>query len=155
MLKDNEVIGIISGKQELTELTINQDNTSGNILKDPDSNQFGPNEPYSLITTSIPIMGTSILGNDRIIHIFARGFKFDSNGPNSVNKKIDRQLIKRTFKMIQDGTVSSNLKVPDVSDGRHTIQVIQEMGGNEIVASRTFMKANIEDFDEDQENNNA
>jgi hypothetical protein len=29
------------------------------------------------------------------------------------------------------------------------------MGGNEIVASRTFVKANIEDFDEDQENNNA
>jgi len=57
--------------------------------------------------------------------------------------------------MIQDGTVSSHLKVPDVSDGRHTIQVIQEMGGNEIVASRTFVKANIEDFDEDQENNNA
>ena len=153
MLKDNEIIGIIFGKQEFTEVTINPDNISENILIEPDPNQWEHNPPYLLITTSIPITGTSVLGNDRTLHIFARGFKFDPTGHNFVQTKVDGRLIKRTFKIMQDGTISSQLKVPEgLSIGRHTLQIIQEIDGNEIVASRTFMKATIEDFDDEQEN---
>jgi hypothetical protein len=39
MLKDNELIGIIYEKQEFREITINPDNNSENILREPDSNQ--------------------------------------------------------------------------------------------------------------------
>ena len=146
MLKDNEVIGIISGKQEFTDIAINPDNISENILREPDSNQLEPS-PYLLISTSIPITGTSVLGNDGTIHIIARGFKFNPIGDNFVKIKFDGRLIKRTFKIMQDGTVNSQLKAPeDLSMGRHMIQVIQEIDGQELIASQYFCESNYRRF---------
>ncbi len=154
MLKENEVIGIISGKQEFTEVAIRPDNTSDDILKEPDSNQWAPNQPYLFITTSMPVMGTCILGNEGVIHIFATGFKFDPNAHNSVMTKIDEQLINQTINIIQDGTVRSQLKVPeDLSYGQHIVQVIQNVDDEEIKASSTFVKATIENFDENIQEN--
>ena len=63
---------------------------------------------------------------------------------------IDEKTVNQTSKVMQDETVRSEVKVTDeLSDGEHTVKVIQRTANQMISASATFIKANIDDFDED------
>jgi hypothetical protein len=123
-LKENEIMGIITGKEEFKR-----------IMNIPDSNQPEPSErepesdePYLFIGTNLPISGTDVLGSDGIIHIFATGFRFDPNERNNnAIVTIDEKIVDQTAKIMQDGTVKSEIKVSEgLSDGKHVIKLIQQ-----------------------------
>jgi hypothetical protein len=144
-LKENEIIGIITGKEEFTRFT--------NI---PDPNEPQPSErypesdePYLFIGTNLPISGTEVLGSDGIIHIFATGFRFDPNERNNnAIVTIDEKIVNQTAKIIQDGTVKAEVKVSEgLSNGKHVIKLIQQTDNERIFASATIIKANIDDED--------
>jgi hypothetical protein len=86
ILKGNEIIGIIFRNKEFTQ-AVNRPETSG------DQHKSDSTPPYIFIFTSVPISGLPVVGNDRVIHIFARGFKFDPHGNNYVTVVIDGQVI--------------------------------------------------------------
>ena len=98
----------------------------------------------------MPISGEPVIGNDGVISIFATGFKFDPNGKNDVMITIDALPIDQTAKVMEDGTALSELKVQanELSYGKHTIQIIQKLDGEELTGSGFFVKGAIDDFDE-------
>jgi photosystem II stability/assembly factor-like uncharacterized protein len=127
ILKENKILGIISGVNEFTE------------------NKMIPS--YLFIATSLPIAGRPVLGSDGIIHLFGRGFKFEPGHNNYVTVMIDGQVIDQTAKVMQDGTVRSQLKVPEeLSYDEHFVEIIQKVGDAEIKASSIFVKAAIDDI---------
>jgi hypothetical protein len=137
ILKENEIISIISGKQEFME-----------PVDEPSPNEPSPNAPNLFIATSIPITGLPVLGSDRIIHVFATGFKFDPTGNNLVRIMIDEQINNQRPKVMQDGTVKFQVKVPEqLSECEHIIKVIQEVDNNMLMVSGTFIKAVIDEID--------
>ena len=102
-------------------------------------------QPYVFISTSIPLAGLPVLGNDGVIHILARGFKFNPSTTNFVSVKIDGKPIVQNMEVLHDGTVKSPLKVPqELSYDQHVIHLIQKVDNEEIMASSTFVKAAID-----------
>lgn len=63
---------------------------------------------------------------------------------------IDALPVDQTAKVREDGTAQSELTVqtPQLSYGKHLVQVIQEVDGKQVISSGSFVKAAIDDFDE-------
>jgi hypothetical protein len=144
-LKENEIIGIITGKEEFTSFT----NTPDPNEPQPSERHPESDEPYLFIGTNLPVSGTEVLGSDGIIHIFATGFRFDPNERNNnAIVTIDEKIVNQTAKIMQDGTVKAEVKVSEgLSNGKHVIKLIQQTDNERIFASATFIKANIDDED--------
>jgi hypothetical protein len=177
ILKENQIIGIISGKGEFKEEEVEEEEENKVVQEDlgiisgkgdfkeakskprykskgKDSN-VGSKEPYLFIRTSVPIMGTSVLGRDSVINLFAKGFKLIPRKNNYVKIMIDSQVINQSAKVLQDGTVRAQLKVSEeLFYGEHIVKVMQRANRKSITASGTFVKAAIDDFDEHMEGNN-
>jgi hypothetical protein len=104
-------------------------------------------QPQLFITTSIPISGTPVVGNDGVIHVFAKGFKFYSRRDNYVTVMIDGRVIDETAKVMEDNSIKLQVKIPEgLSNGDHTVKVVQKLDNEEIVANSTFVKAAIDNF---------
>jgi hypothetical protein len=151
-----EGIGIIPGKQEFKEGENKQDDKSKGEKSKVDSKV-----PYIFITTSVPVAGLPVLGSDRVIHVSGTGFKFDPKSrKNHVIVKIDGQVINKTAKLAQDGSIKLQQKIQEGLDyGKHTIDIIQQIQKIQkkkkkivnITASSTFVKAALDDFEEEME----
>lgn len=127
ILKENEIIGIIAGKTEFKEeekgvIIIDPNSRKGESEKGKNdsnykfkdkSNTILSRKPYLFVSTSIPIMGTSVVGNDGVINLFAKGFKFYPKGNNQVRILIDSQVVHKNAKVLQNGNVESRLKVQE------------------------------------------
>ena len=100
ILKENQMIGIISGKEEFNEvedevvkegMAVSFSKRKFNEVENKLSSKsrgkqinIGSKKPYLFIKPSIPIMGTHVLGNDGLINLFAKGFRFKSKADNHV-----------------------------------------------------------------------
>ena len=110
---------------------------------------FLKNHIYSLVT-SIPIMGTNVVGSDGIINLFAKGFKFVPKGKNDVKIMIDSQVIDKSAKVTQDGNVRSQLKISqELSFGEHIIKMVQKLNNKSLIATERFTKIVIDDMDDE------
>jgi hypothetical protein len=163
VLKENEIFGIISGKEEFKEEKNKVDQVDfigpkEEDLKegknDPDYKSKGKDKsivskkPYLFISTSIPIMGTSVVGSDGIIKLFAKGFKFVPKRNNDVKIMIDSEVIDKSAKVTQGGNVRSQLKVSkELSYGHHIVKIVQKVNRKSITASERFVKAVIDEID--------
>lgn len=155
ILKENEIIGVISGKEQFKHEDKNSppvvtQNISGEesteTASDPEST-----EPYLFVSTNIPISGEPVVGRDNIIHLFGTGFNFDS-GAGYVSIMLDGQLIEKNLKVGQNGNVKAELRLSNMlSDGKHIIKMVQNLQEYEIVAIGSIVKTTIDDFgDEDK-----
>jgi len=169
ILKENQLIGIITGQEEFKDEE-NKEFEDGNIT--PDEAEFthvrsvgheskakktdtGSKNPYLFIRTSIPIMGTRVVGRDGITNLFATGFKFKSNANNHVKIMIDSQVISKKVKVMQNGNVEYQLRIPtDLLYGEHTVKIVQKVNRKSITASGSIVKAAIDDIDENMEKEN-
>ncbi len=164
ILKENQIFGIISGKREFRdeENKVDEENTipiKGEFTEGKNKSDFkskvkdsgiDKNKPYLFISTSIPIMGTHVVGSDGVINLFAKGFKFSSNRKNQVEILIDSQVI-QSAKVMQDGHVRSNIKVSkELSFGQHIVKIVQNVNRESITASESFVKAVVDDIDENK-----
>jgi hypothetical protein len=160
ILKDDEIFGIISGKQQFTNSKRNNrdgDNQRDNLEEEDDArtsvDDFKPDfdTPYIFLSSDIPMSGKVILGSKGIIHIFARGFKTDDTSSHNINIIVDEKIVSQNLQIDKNGTINSPLKLPDeLERGEHTIKLVQKIDDNEIAATSTFVKANLDDFDEEQ-----
>jgi hypothetical protein len=176
ILKENQIVGIISGKGEFKEeeeeenKVIEQDLgiTSGKgefkeevknkphyKSKGKDSNIGSKQQPYLFINTSFPIMGIPVLGTDGVLNLFAKGFKFVPRRNNYVKIMIDSRVINQSAKVTQDGNVKAQLKVSgELFYGEHIVKVVQKVNRKSIIASGGFVKAATDDIAENMEGNN-
>jgi hypothetical protein len=153
----NQIVGIISGKEEFKEeeqeeeeeeRQVDEGAQGGSGENEPGERRHETNskQPYLFITTNIPLSGNHVLGNDGIIHVFARNFKFDPNGKNDVMITVDSIPIEQTAKVREDGTIQSQVEVHpnDLSYGKHIVQIIQHLDNEEITAIESFVKASVD-----------
>jgi hypothetical protein len=131
ILEENRMVGIISGEEEFTE-------------------EAGPDQPYLFITTSVPVAGTPVVGGDGVVHVAATGFIFEPEGDNYAVVSIDERVIDETAEVMKDGSAELKLKIPEqLSFGEHTVQVTQKVGSQEVTARSSFVKAAIDDFEQE------
>ena len=95
--------------------------------------------PYIYLSSDISISGKVILGSKGTIHIFARGFKTDSAYRRNLIVIVDDKRINQNLQIDQDGTIHSELKLPDeLEQGEHTITLIQKIDEKEIASNKYF-----------------
>jgi len=156
VLKENKIIGILSGKdvnsvKNMESGTENQQfkGASDQLIDKSmgEDNSDSSTQPYLFVSTTIPMSGESVIGNEGIINIFARGFKFDPQGNNEVTITIDEMVRDVKDKVSIEGTVVSQLRVTtnELLPGKHTIQVKQEILNNELVAEGSFIRTAMDD----------
>ena len=162
ILKQNEIIGIISGKGEFKE----EENKVEEVDIIPTKGEFkeGKNDPdfkskdkkrisksknpYLFIRTSIRNMGTRVVGRDGIINLFATGFKFKSKANSHVKIMIDSQVINKKVKVMQNGNVESQLRISnEFPYGEHIVKIVQKVNRKAITASGSIVKVSIDDIE--------
>ena len=135
ILKEGEIFGIISGKEQFTNPKRNNnegDNQGDNLELDDDersSEDFKPvfDNPYLFLSSDIPISGKVVLGSKGTIHIFAQGFKTDPNSSRNILVIVDEKMINQNVQINQDGQIDSELKLPhELEHGEHTIRLVQK-----------------------------
>jgi hypothetical protein len=93
-----------------------------------------------------------VVGNDRIINLFGKGFKFDPKKTNHVKIMIDSKVIGKSAKVMQDGNVRFQLKVSEeLLYGLHFAKIVQKVNRRVISAGGRFVIAAIDDIGEDVE----
>jgi hypothetical protein len=173
ILKENEIIGIISGKEAFKEeenkvvedlgIISTKEKEFSEVKNKPNykpksknSSNIRTKKPYLFIGTSIPIMGIPVVGRDRNVNLFAKGFTFHPERNNNVKIMIGSQVINKNAKVIQGGNVRYQLKVSqELSNGEHIVKVVQKVNRKDITASGSFIIAQIDDFDENRETTNS
>ena len=155
--KENQLIGIITGQEEFREEE-NKVFEDGDIISEKEEfmevssevdykpkvkkTSTGSKNPYLFIRTSIRIMGTRVVGRDGIINLFATGFKFKSKSNSCVKIMIDSKVINEKVKVIQNGNVESQLRIPkEFPYGEHIVKIVQKVNRKAITASGSIVKA--------------
>jgi hypothetical protein len=150
--KENKIVGIISGKEKFKQPEKKSKQTGKQYKLVGDSagmhSKSESAEPYLFVSTSIPIAGEPVLGGDKIVHLFGRGFMtHDQDSYTTI--LVDGKTIEENLKISEDGSIESELKIPDIlSIGKHSIKIVQKVQENDFSASASFVKAIIEDFEE-------
>ena len=135
ILKEDEIFGTIFRNNLFTNPKRNNnegDHQGDNLEFEDDEGtseeDFKPifDNPYIYLSSDISISGKVILGSKGTIHIFARGFKTDSAYSNII-VIVDDKRINQNLQIDQDGTIHSELKLPDeLEQGEHTIKLISK-----------------------------
>jgi photosystem II stability/assembly factor-like uncharacterized protein len=146
IMKAGEIIAILSGTEEFKDPESRRKPKDDNSMEDPEAKQ-----PYLFITTSISMPGLPVVGSDGVVTIFATGFRFSAEGEQYANVLLDGEMIAKDAKVSQDGSLEYEFKVSEeLAHGQHTVQVIQQADNKELSASSSFVKATIDDFDEEK-----
>ena len=170
ILKENELFGIISGKREFKEQEnksveeevkiITTEGDFKNRENEPDykfkdkKRRIRSKNPYLFIRTSIRIMGTRVVGMDGIISLFATGFKFIPKTNSHVKIMIGSQVINKKVRVMQNGNVESQIRIPkELTNGEHIVKIVQKINRKVITASGSIVKASIDD-NKDMQNEN-
>ena len=144
ILKGNEIIGIISGPEEFKDPEKQREQKYDIMTEEA-------KQPYLFISTSIPMAGIPVIGEDGIVTVFATGFRFDPDIDNYSDVILDGQAVVKNAKVMEDGSINYEFKVSEeLSYGQHIVEVIQKVEDKEIMASSSFVKAAIDDFDEEK-----
>jgi hypothetical protein len=95
-------------------------------------------QPYLILTTSEPVGGALMLGEDNKLHIFARGFAAEPSA--TVEVTIDGQLVKDlNVKAEGAGTFRIELQVPkEIGMGDHEVVVAQRTRIRTLTAKGSF-----------------
>lgn len=166
ILKENQLIGIICGKtrfQKKASKLIKKNSTSskrnyGKIENKINSlskkKKIGFSRPYLFIKTKSPTIYPHAVGNDGIIDIHAKGFKFHDNKHDQIKMIVDSQPINATGSVQQDGNVEIRIKIPpEIPNGIHHIKLIQKTEQEILEGVETFVKVGIDEFEHTTEEN--
>ena len=166
VLKDNRLIGIISGNDEFRQkrkkvterdLTISKRNfvlIEKKIQSKTERKQISYDfkKPYLFIKTNSPVILPNVIGKDGLINLFAKGFKFYPNKNNQIKIMIDSQEVDKQCVISQHGNVHTQIKAPqELSNGIHTIRLVQKTNRGSLEATDSFVKAGIDEFEQKAE----
>jgi hypothetical protein len=104
--------------------------------------------PYLMLSSSVAMPGTTVVGPDGVLHINARGFAFEPGGQNSAEIRMDGEVIVAAASVAEDGTVRTTMKLAgDLLEGEHAVEVTQRAGGGGRSARSTFVMAMMDQGD--------
>ena len=151
ILKEKKLFGTISGKKEFKEVKEEKNKKNEGEKKEKQTtvkkSEADFKQPYLFVTTSIPLAGEPILGDDRIINLFGTGFSLDA-AYKDVTIILDGQKMEKGTKVSDKGNIRFELVVPEeISEGKHIVEVKQKTSKEEIVVTDSFLIAAIDDFD--------
>lgn len=152
VLEGERVFGVISGKKEFAERPPDDQPAPARprrtaTAKRSDRTTASP-RPYVFITTTLPMAGQSVLGEDRTIHVLARGFVRHSRSIAPPTISVDGNVLDQTPTVSSDGTMRTSLTVTGkLASGEHTLAISQEVRGRRRVATSTFVMATADHLD--------
>jgi len=142
ILVKGRIWGILSGEDELHS-TVPTTERKVRLAEKPKSARRPPvTKPCVILSTSLPIAGLPVVGDDGLLHVLARDLSIDRAAKLEI--RIDGNPI-FVDSSRDAGTLRTKIAVPaSLPKGQHVLEVIDRVAGKESIACAAFVTAWID-----------